>query len=122
MRTKAHHALLVEIMAALLFFALTATVIMQVYVTARSQSDEALLLSDVLMAAQNLADETYLAEQVTAQRIDCGAYILRVETTEELTDAGVLRRAVVIAEKANDGTVLVQLPCTRYLPGKEAVQ
>lgn len=118
MKTRTLNALLVEILMAMLFFALAATVILQVFVSARTESDRAAEFSGVLFAAQNLADEAYLADDPGALTAQAGGCTLTVETAEEQTGAGILRRAKVVAVNASGETVL-ELPCTRYLPGGE---
>lgn len=118
MRERTQHSLLVEIMMALLFFALAAAVLLQMYATAYHQSDEAALLSDVLLHAQNLADECYLAETVQDACIEADGYTLYVTVTQEQTAYGALRKAIVTARTA-DGDTLVTLPCTRYLSAGE---
>lgn len=118
MKSKTQNSLLVEIMMAMLFFALSASVILQIYVTAGKQSDEAALMSRMLLAAQNLADETYLADRVEEQTVVCEGFSLTVSVREEPAEAGVIRRAVVTALNENAEAVLV-LPCTRYIPDGE---
>lgn len=119
MKTKNINSLLMEIVLATLLFALSATVILEVFVTARSQSDRSAQMTELLTAAQNLADETYLNTQAENASYDVGGWKLQVEVSHEATEAGELRRAVVTAVDA-DGTVLMTLPCTRYVPGEEA--
>ena len=121
MKTKTQNSLLVEILIAMLFFALSASVILQIYVTARNQSEEAALMSRMLLAAQNLADKTYLADRVEEQTVVCEGFMLVVNMAEEQTEAGVIRRATVTALNDKDEAVLT-LPCTRYLPDEEGAR
>ena len=118
MKAKTINSLLLEIMLAIFFFALSATVILQIFVAARSQSARAALLNDALLRAQNMADEAYLADELKDMEIDCGEYTLRLSVTSEQTEGGTLRRAVVTATDDN-GKLLVTLPADRYLPGEE---
>lgn len=121
MKVKTINSLLVEILIAILFFALCASAIMQVYVKARSQSDEAAVLSEALMAAQDLADETWLDGEPGERVLTYEGFSLRVDVTDEATEAGVLRTGVVTAlDEA--GETLITLPCSRYLPDGEVAR
>ncbi len=125
-------ALLVEILIAVLFFALSATTLLEVFVGARNQSLRAEIANEALFAAQNLSDRLYCAEDAESLltqagfsreqdgwMLNCGAYALRVTWAEENYEGGTLRSAKVCAQ-AGDETLLT-LPCTRYLP-KEVAQ
>lgn len=118
MRTRTINSLLLEILIAILFFGLCASAIMQVYVAARSQSDEAAVLTDALMAAQNLADETWLAGEPGERVLTCDGFTLHVTVADETTEAGVLRTGEVTAMD-EAGEALITLPCSRYLPDGE---
>ena len=123
------NTLLVEIMIAVLFFALSSTVVLQTFVVTRNQSREASIYDTALMEAQNIADRLYVSgeyadtlEQAGFTRDEQGwvrameDYDLRVTTAEEDTAAGVLLRAEVIAMHGDEA--LLTLPCVRYLPGE----
>lgn len=118
MKTKNLNSLLVEILMAMLFFALSAAVILQTFVTARSQSDRAILLSEALLAAQNLADEAILADDISDCTIAMDGFTLTLTTSEEAADAGILRRAEISAQDEN-GETLLTLPAVRYLSDGE---
>lgn len=117
--------LLVEILVAVLFFALSATILLEVFVGARNQSVRAEVTNEALFAAQNLADRLYEAEDAEALlradgyaqaegawTLDCGAYALTVTLAEERLTGGVLRGARV--EAVRGGETLLTLPCARY--------
>jgi len=55
------NALLVELLIVVMFFMLSATVLLQVFMKARSQSLQAGALDDALNEAQNVADRLYTA-------------------------------------------------------------
>lgn len=122
------NSLLVEIMIAVLCFALSATVILQTFVAARKQSDEAYDISAWLLKAQNLADRIYAAddpaalEEMQSGKIDeSGAVVIQqedgvcflVSLNNEKTEAGTLRKSLISVMK--DGKTLLELPCTRYV-------
>lgn len=123
--------LLVEIMVAVLFFALSATVLLDMFVAARNQSMRAGICNEALAAAQNLADRLYAAADADALlqsegfapeggawTLDCGRYSFTVTLEEEPTAAGTLRNATVAAQSG--GKLLLTLPCARYVPGEVA--
>lgn len=124
-------SLLVEILIAVLFFALSATVLLEVFVGARGKSDRAAVTNEALFAAQNLADTLYCAEDAEAllaregftEREDgwmreSGAYALTVTLDEEHFAGGALRRASVRAWYG--GETILTLPCARYQPEEVA--
>lgn len=121
--------LLVEILIAVLFFALSATVLLEMFVASRSQSAYAGLCGEALCAAQNLADEVYAAEDAQAMlsqagfaqqdgvfTLENGEYTLAVTFGERQTKAGALREAEVCALRGDE--TLIRLPCSRYVPGE----
>ncbi len=120
-------ALLVEILIAVLFFALSATILLEVFVGARNQSLRAEIANEALFAAQNLSDKLYCAEDAEALltqagfsreqdgwTLNCGAYALMVTWAEENRVGGTLRSAKVCAQYGDE--TLLTLPCARYLP------
>lgn len=124
-----HNALLVEILIAVLFFALAATVILDAFVSAWSLSRRSEAYNIALTRAQNLADRLYagnLSEEILsgegfvlsdgAWRLSEGETSMTVTLREEPRPAGVLRAAQVDA--AWEEETLVSLPVSRYLPGE----
>ena len=120
-------ALLVEILIAVLFFALSATTLLEVFVGAHTQSVRAEVTNEALFAAQNLADRLYSAEDAealltqdgflkeeNAWTLDCGAYALAVTLGEERAAGGAIRSAQVLAQYGED--TLLSLPSVRYTP------
>ena len=121
------NTLLVEIMIAVLFFALSSTVVLETFVVTRNQSRLADVYNVALMEAQNIADKLYasdeveqtLAENGFTQEGDVWTYVeeiynLRVTVAEEETDAGVLLKAEVSAVHQDEA--ILTLPCSRYIP------
>lgn len=124
-------ALLVEILIAVLFFALSAPVLLEVFVGARNQSVRAEVTNQALLAAQNLADRLYVAE--TAEDIlrqagfteagedwtlEADGCALTVTLEEKRFPGGLLRSAGITAQYG--GETLFTLPCARYLPEEVA--
>ena len=116
-----------EILIAVLFFALSATILLEVFVGARNQSLRAGITNEALFAAQNLADRLYCAEDAEtlltqagfsrekdAWTLNRGAYTLTATWEEERLLGGTLRSAKVCAQYGDE--TLLTLPCTRYLP------
>lgn len=123
------NALLVEILIAVLFFALSATVILETFVAADRLSDSAGRSSEALAEAQNWAGRIYASENAAALleesgfraedggwTMDCGEFALTVALTETEMAAGTMLSAEIRAGDG-DGT-LVTLPCARYFPGE----
>lgn len=131
MKVNHLNALLVEIMMAVLFFALSAVVILELFTAAHTKSTEARLSGEVLNRVRNLTERLCAADDPEALlesegfntadalwRMDAGGYVLTVDMDFEETEAGAMMRAEVAA--AQDGADLVRLPCARYIPGEVA--
>lgn len=128
MKVNHLNALLVEILMAVLFFALSAAVILQVFATAHDMGNRAGLQNEALNRAQNLAEQLYAAQDMDALLADaqfepCGdgcwhrseeMFTLLVRTGEEALPAGTLLTATVSV--AQEDEILVELPCSRYVP------
>ena len=123
------NTLLVEIMIAVLFFALSSTVVLETFVVTRNQSRLADVYNVALMEAQNIADKIYASDDVEQTLEQAGftadgdvwtyteeVYNLRVTVTEEETAAGVLLSAEISAVHQDEA--IVTLPCARYIPGE----
>ena len=129
------NVLLVEILIAVLFFMLSATVLVRVFVTARNMTVRSGVESRALAEAQNVADTLYAAEDTEAWLSeqgyvlshgawskDYGEYSLYIEAETENTQAGELWKGRVSAfyRHRNTGDArptdeeLFTLPCTRY--------
>lgn len=122
-------ALLMEIMIAVLFFVLCASVLLQTFVAAREYSRGAGAQGAALLEAQSLANRLSASEDMAAAlaaqgfeergaawRRDGGEFSLEVELDAEEMPAGVLHSARVRALRAEN--VLVELSAARYLPGE----
>lgn len=110
-RSNQLNTLLMEIMIAVLFFALCSTVIMDVFVGAHNQSVRAGVQAQALAAAQNLSDGLYAAEQREELLLEngfeadesgvftreCDGYTLSVALGEERTAAGRIETAEITA-------------------------
>ena len=132
------NVLLVEILIAVLFFMLSATVLVQVFAGAHTLTRRAGAETRALAEAQNVAEALYAAEDPDAAlgalgfksahgawTRDYGEYTLYVESGSEATDAGTLWKGDISAlyhnRNANrarqEDDELFTLPCTRYKEG-----
>ncbi|MBQ8110293.1 MAG: hypothetical protein IJ124_09075 [Clostridia bacterium] len=129
------NVLLVEILITVFFFMLSATVLVQVFATARNMTERSDVESMALIEAQNVAEALYVSEDVDATLTDlafasshgawskdCGNYTLYVMGITQTLDAGELWTGTVSAyyklrnpdiARAEDEE-LFSLPCARY--------
>ena len=127
--------LLVEILIAVLFFMLSATVLVRVFVTARNMTVRSGVESRALAEAQNVAEALYAAEDVDATlegmrfasshgtwSKNCGDYSLYVYGETQPTGAGEIWSGKVSAfynlrnpdDKRAEDEELFSLPCVKY--------
>ena len=129
------NVLLVEILIAVLFFMLSATVLVKVFVAARNMTVRSGVESMAIADAQNVAETMYAAEDIGATleemgfysshgawTLDRGDYTLYVDGQATPTEAGELWSGTVSAfyklrnpdvARAEDEQ-LFSLTCTRY--------
>ena len=133
------NVLLVEILIAVLFFMLSATVVVQVFVTARNLTVKAGVETRALAEAQNVAEALCAAPDPEgaleamefknshgAWTRAYGDYTLYVECGEQPTDAGVMWQGDVRAfyslrrvdQARPEDEELFSLPCARYKGGQ----
>lgn len=129
---KNQRALLMEIMIAVLFFALCASVLLRTFVTVRELSRRAGVRTDALLTAQSLANRLYAQEDMPAELEAMGfeaqegtwtrsgeGFELAVVLEDESTAAGTLQTALVrVTEGDSD---IIELPVARYVPGEADV-
>ena len=126
---KKQSALLVEIIIAVLFFALSATVILQTFAAAYKQGVYASTCNDAMAMAQNLAGRLYVsdapealleAEGFSAEgnvwSMDAQRYTLQVKFDTTATAAGEIYTAQISAIRNDE--VFLEIPCARYVPGE----
>ena len=126
---KNQRALLMEIMLAVLFFALCASVLLQTFAAGREYSRRAGMEGEALVQAQSLASELYLREDADAALQESGFieqdgvwtwqgedYSLQVSGQEEEMPSGTLRTLLV--RVLLEETVVAELPVARYAPGE----
>ena len=133
------NVLLVEILIAVLFFMLSATVLIRVFAAARNMTARAGIETQALAEAQNVADTLYAAENPEAAleqmefRLyhdawtrDAGEYTLYVESEVVPAEAGSMWKGSVRAFYHNrnvdqarpEDEELFSLPCARYREGE----
>ena len=129
------NVLLVEILIALLFFMLSATVLVRVFVTARNMTVRSGVQSVAVSEAQNVAETLYAAEDIDktlsdmgfssshgAWSKDCGDYSLYVMGAWREAGAGSLWAGEVSAfyklrnpdNPRQEDEQMFTLACTRY--------
>ena len=129
------NVLLVEILIAVLFFMLSATVLVKVFVTARNMTVRSGVESVAVADAQNVAESIYAAKDIDglleemgfhsshgSWTLDRGDYTLYVDGKAKPTEAGELWSGTVRAfyKLRNPDAVraedeeLFSLTCTRY--------
>jgi len=131
MKVNHLNALLVEIMMAVLFFALAAAVILDLFAVGHSLSAEADSLGRAVNHVQQLSEQLYAADDMSAVLkqngfgyventwdLICDDYALLVRLSSEETGAGMLHTAQISAWM--DGEEVAVLPCTRYAAGEVA--
>ena len=127
--------LLVKILIAVLFFMLSATVLVRVFIGARNLTVKSGVESRALVEAQNVAETLYAAQDVdaTLEKLsfvsshgtwskDCGDYTLYVTGELQPTNAGELWTGSVSAfyklrnpdQARQEDEELFSLPCAKY--------
>ena len=130
-KNKSQNILLVEIMIAMLFFALCSTVILEVFLTAKEYSRKSSVETTALIAMQDVSEQIYASQDGTKVlrengfelRENCWAkeydeYTMELTVAEEITEAGMIRKWQITA--LYDGEVIVEIPGARYIAGGEA--
>jgi len=127
-KNRNQNILLVEIMIAVLFFALCSTVMLETFVASREYGRRSRCEMEALIEMQNMSERLWAAEDATALFeqsgyrqtegtwiLNCGEYVLEATLDEEVTNAGVLRNTLIRALR--EGTEIAAIPGARYLPG-----
>lgn len=125
-RHNRSNALLVELLIVIMFFMLSATILLRVFAASRLQSDKAGLLGEALTRAQNVAEQLYAAEDGEKAlsemafvpfgdgwTLEADGYTLSVMPTSEQTAAGQLLNYAVQAVSGEE--TLFTLPVSRYV-------
>jgi Tfp pilus assembly protein PilE len=129
-KNRSQNILLVEIMIAVLFFALCSTVILEVFVTAKEYGRKSSVETTALIEMQDVSEQIYADadSNVPAEngfelcgeywQKDCGEYTLKLTVAEESTEAGMMRIWQITALYGEEE--VAQIPGARYIPGGEA--
>ncbi len=120
------NALLIELLIVLLFFMLSATVLLRLFAAARLQGEAAQELAEATLQAQNLAEMLYAAEDpeqmLQAEGFseaggiwtkEDGALVADVSLSEEQKPGGILHSGSVAVSSAS-GEELLTLPFTCF--------
>lgn len=131
MKVRHMNALLVEILMAVLFFALAAVVILELFTTGHSLSARADAMDRAVNHAQQISEQLYAADdmaQVLRQngfdpaqdiwQLEGEGYALQVRVSAEETAAGEMRAAQITI--LVEGEEEISLPCARYVCGEVA--
>lgn len=127
-KSRNQNNLLVEIMIAVLFFALCSTVILETFMAARQFNHKSGVESRAIETMQDINEQFYAADD-TAELLqkagfeqlqdewvrDYGEYRLKLVFEEESSGAGILRTNRIQA--MYDDEVFAEIPGARYLPG-----
>lgn len=127
-KNRNQNILLVEIMIAVLFFALCSTVILETFAAARQYEKQSRIDTAALTEMQNMTELLYAAENPDEFLPECGYeqteagwsrdfgdYRLDVMVGEEETSVGVLRTTKIRALRGDKQ--IAEMPGARYLPG-----
>ena len=123
------NVLLVELLIVVAFFMLAAAFLMQMFAAARTQGEDAGLLDEVLVSAQNTAEMLYAAEDPEMALAELGfvndpdagsgiwrseseGLVTEVQMQEEVTDAG--RLVTQTVRVLRDDEQLIELPVAKY--------
>lgn len=127
------NALLVELLIVVLFFMISATVLMQIFSAARMQGERSGELTRAGADAQNLAEILSASEDPemtleemgfvpdngieTMYRLEDSGLVTLVQCFEEIHGSGILMRQQIEIYKNDD--LLVELPAARYQEGQQ---
>lgn len=127
-RAKSINALLVEIMIAVLFFALCSAVMLEMFAYTRNMSREVEISNSAMVYIQNMAERMYASDDARAlledegfyadgdvMRTECDGYSVTVDMNEEKTDGGLIVSAEITAVGKNGE--IAQIPFVRYISG-----
>ena len=134
MRSGSHsNALLVELLIVVLFFMISATVLMQIFSAARMQGEKSGELTRAGADAQNLAEVLSSSEDPekvlmeigfipdnginTQYKLEEDGLVTLVQCFEEAMGSGILKRQQI--EIYKDDSLLIELPAVRYQEGQQ---
>lgn len=129
-KNRNQNNLLVEIMIAVLFFALCSTVILETFMASRELGTRSEIESAALVQLQDLGEQLYAAENYeeviqnagfaaseTGWMLENGETRLELVFSEEAAGAGTLRTWQLTGLRNDE--VFVEFPGARYIPGGE---
>ena len=123
--------LLLEIMIAVLFFALCSGIILETFAAAGEYEARSRAGAEALVQMQNITERIYASEDAEAcleelgfeisdglWRLDGAECAFELTLEHEKTSAGAIRRTRIRAVR--DGETVLEIPGARYLAGGEA--
>lgn len=130
-KNRNQNILLVEIMIAVLFFALCSCVMLETFVAAREYERRARIETEALVGMQNITEQVYAAGDALKTlealgfesdggvwTLDTGDFVYEMTVAQEPAPAGALRTTLIRALR--NGEAIAEIPGARYLPGGEA--
>ena len=126
MRTNTRsNALLIELLIVIFFFMISATVLLRIFVAARTQGARAEMMAEATVRAQNIAEQLYASEDSEETLLAAGfiqtgdswqreeaSLLTEVSLTDDYTESGILHRGVI--HISSEGETLLTIPCTRF--------
>ncbi|MBR2823621.1 MAG: hypothetical protein IKE24_08055 [Clostridia bacterium] len=122
--------LLMELLVVILFFMLCVSTLVEVLGLARGKSALARAENDAMLRVENLESlireagdmgetlkENGFEQNADRWTLEEETFVLHADITDEKTEAGILQTVTFTAERP-DGTGLMELPVTRYIPGE----
>ena len=120
--------LLMELLVVILFFMLCVSTLVEVLGLARGKSALARAENDAMLRVENLESlireagdmgetlkENGFEQNADRWTLEEETFVLHADITDEKTEAGILQTVTFTAERP-DGTGLMELPVTRYIP------
>lgn len=130
-KSNRSNSLLMELMLAVLFFMLSAVVLVEIFTGAGTLSNRSDLRNRALPEIQSVADRIWAAEDAEAlldeigaptdegYTVECDGFTLRVTLSSEAAGAGTMQTAYLTALDPT-GYELAKVESAKYIPGEAA--
>lgn len=130
-KNRNQNILLIEIIIAVLFFALCSVVMLETFVAARESERISGIEMAALIEMQNISEEMYAADDAESfisgrgfeyadgvWTFDAEEYVLEADINNEVTMAGKIVEFNIRALRNDE--MIAELPGSRYMPGGDA--